>query len=137
MKAKVLLVSCAAAAFLLSACQSGGAYTPKNTRKYDVENQAPFVLLDAGAQRSVTVAGIQERQREDGRLEVAANVRNRQSRRIEVQMNCVFKDENGYSTGDETPFQTVILTENAQETVRFISMNNKARKYTIRVRQAR
>jgi hypothetical protein len=31
----------------------------------------------------------------------------------------------------------VILTENATEQVKFVSANNLARKYTIRVRQAR
>ena len=73
----------------------------------------------------------------DGRLEVTANIRNRESRRIQVQVGCVFKDDQGFPTGDETLFQTLILTENAQEGVKFDSMNNLARKYTIRVRQAR
>jgi hypothetical protein len=40
-------------------------------------------------------------------------------------------------TGDETPFQTVMLTENATEQIRFVSMNNLAKKFTVRVRQAR
>ena len=38
---------------------------------------------------------------------------------------------------DETPFVTVILTENATEDVKFVSLNHLALKYTIRVRQAR
>ena len=66
-----------------------------------------------------------------------AQIRNRENRRIEVQANCVFKDANGYTTGDETPFQTVILTENATEQVKFTAMNTLAKKYTIRIRQAR
>ena len=73
----------------------------------------------------------------DGRLEVVANVKNRESRRIQVQINCVFKDEQGFSTGDETPFQTLILSENSTEAVRFTAMNGTAKKYTVRVRQAR
>ncbi len=73
----------------------------------------------------------------DGRLEVIAELRNLENRRIEVQANCVFKDQNGFSTGDETPFMMVILTEGATEDVTFDSMNNLAKKYTIRVRQAR
>jgi hypothetical protein len=48
----------------------------------------------------------------------------------------VFKDESGFSTDDETPWQTLILTENSQEDLRFVSINNKARDFTIRVRQA-
>lgn len=120
----------------LGAGCGGGAYLPKNTTKYDLENREKLVLLDARVQRSVTCSGIQERVLEDGRLEIAANIRNREGRRIQVQIGCVFKDANGFSTGDESPFQTLILTENAQEAVKFTSLNNLAKKYTIRIREA-
>src|SRR5207249_7934268 len=115
----------------------GGAYEPRNVNKYDLENSAKFVLLDKGVERSVTCPNIEERINDDGRMEVTANVRNRLNRRIEVQVNCVFKDEKGFPTNDEAPFKTLFLDENAQEDVRFISMNNQARTYTIRVREAR
>jgi hypothetical protein len=114
-----------------------GAYLPRNTNQSNQEATANFVLLDPGAAHSVTHAGITEHVLPDGRLEVIANVRNRENRRIEVQINCVFKDANWVPTGDETPFQNLILTENAISPVRFVSMNNQARKYTIRVRQSR
>lgn len=120
----------------LGAGCGGGAYLPKNTTKYDLENREKLVLLDARVQRSVTCSGIQERILDDGRLEIAANIRNREGRRIEVQIGCVFKDANGFPTGDESPFQTLILTENAQEAVKFTSLNNLAKKYTIRIREA-
>ena len=118
-------------------CRTEGAFKPVNTAKYDYENYEPFVLMDRSVQRSVTVAGIQETVKEDGRLEVLANLRNRVNRRIQVQVSCVFKNENGFSTGDETPWNTLILTEAEQQGVSFVSSNAKARKYTIRVRQAR
>jgi uncharacterized protein YcfL len=130
------VLTAALGSVLLTGCQTGGAYPAKNATKYDLENKEPFVLLDRMVQRSVTCSGIQQRTNEDGRLEIVANIRNRESRRIQVQVNCVFKDEQGFPTGDETPFQTLILTENAQEGVRFVSINNQARKYTVRVRQA-
>ena len=115
----------------------GGAYEPRNTTKYDYENTDVFLLMDKSTQVSVTTSGIQQRKLEDGRLEVVCHLRNRINRRIQVQVSCVFKDAQGFSTGDETPWGNVILTENSQEDVRFTSMNNKAEKYTIRVRQAR
>lgn len=115
----------------------GGAYAPKNTTKFALENEAKFVTLDYRVQRSVTCSGLQERALEDGRLEVSANVRNRLERRIQVQIQCVFKDAQGFGTGDETPWQDLILTETGQETVRFQSFNDKAKGYTIRVREAR
>ena len=135
-----LITSFALAAIILLGvgCKTHeGAYAAKKTTEHDLENSEVFVLLDPGAQRSVTSSGIQETLLPDGRLQVIANVRNRENRRIQVQMNCVFKDEQGFPTGDETPFRDVILTENAQEGVKFTSMNNKAKKYTIRVREAR
>ncbi len=114
-----------------------GPYLPQTVKTPAYENTERFVLLDPGAQYSVTCPAINERTLEAGRLEVVAQIRNRENRRIEIQANCVFKDQNGFIIGDETPFQTVILTENATEQVRFVSATAQARKYTIRVRQAR
>lgn len=114
-----------------------GPFAPLDTTKFTLEDTERFVLLDKPAQNSVTCTGLQERPLADGRLEVVANVKNRESRRIQVQINCVFKDDQGFSTGDETPWQTLILSENSTEAVRFTAMNQQARKYTVRVRQAR
>lgn len=129
-----------AAALLAAGCQTSnldtGAYPPRNTHKFDLENRANFVLLDRATQTSVTCHGIQERRLDDGRLQVSANVRNRLHRRIQVQMNCVFKDAQGFVVED-TPWRDVILDENAQEGVTFTSIQPTAVKYTIRVRQAR
>ena len=133
----LLLAALAATAFLSAGCVSDhGAYTPENTTGSDAENREKFVLLDPGAQRSVTCSGLQETTLPDGRMKVVANVRNRENRRIQVQINCEFKDAQGFPI-DPTPFQTLILIENGQEAVPFESLNDKAKKYTIRVRQAR
>jgi hypothetical protein len=134
----MLLLSATAVLALFAGCVTEpGPFQPLDTTKYTLENTDKFVLLDKPAQYSVTCTGIQERTLADGRLEVVANVKNRESRRLEVQINCVFKDDQSISTGDETPFQTLILSENSTEAVRFTAMNTAAKKYTIRVRQAR
>lgn len=139
MNTKFLSFALAAAALaLLGGCATEpGPFAPQDTTKYTLENTDKFVLLDKPAQNSVTCTGLQERFLADGRLEVVANVKNRENRRIQVQANCVFKDEQGFSTGDETPFQTLILAENSTEAVHFTAMNTLAKRYTIRVRQAR
>ena len=136
----VTFTALAAVAALSAGCKTSketGALPAENTEKFNLENYAKFVLLDPGAQKSVTSAGILDRRLEDGRLEVVAKVRNRENRRIEVQVNCIFKDLQGFSIGDETPLQTLILTENSTEDARFVSMSNQAQRFTIRVRQAR
>lgn len=136
-KVSALVLALAAALSLAGCATETGPFTPQDTTKFTVENTAKFVLLDKPTQNSVTCTGLNERTLGDGRLEVVANVKNRENRRIQVQVNCVFKDENGFSTGDETPFQNLILAENSTEAVRFTAMNTNARNYTIRVRQAR
>lgn len=131
-------VLAASALSLLAGCSTPtGPFTPQDTTKFTVENTEKFVLLDQPTQYSVTCTGLQERTLTDGRIEVVANVKNRENRRIQVQIQCVFKDSLSASTGDETPWQTLILSEFSTEAVKFTSINNLAKKYTIRVRQAR
>jgi hypothetical protein len=134
-----LAVLAAAAGLLLGAgcVNEPGPYLPQDTTKYTVENTEKFVLLDKPAQYSVTCTGLQERALPDGRLEVVANIKNRENRRLQIQVNCVFKDAQGFTTGDETPFQNIVLAEYSTEAVRFTAMNTLAKRYTIRVRQAR
>jgi hypothetical protein len=124
---------------LFTGCSSTdhGAYTPIHTTINNREDVARLVLFDKDTQDSVTCPEIQEGRTLEGRLQVTANVRNMLNRRIQVQMQCVFKDAQGFPTGDETPFQNVFLDENAQEGVQFVAMNEKSARYTIRVRQAR
>ena len=137
MKRNVLLL-CAVAALanLNSGCLTGGAYAPVNANKYNYETTARFVDMDPGTQRSVTCSEIQKRPLADGRMEVAANVRNRENRRLQVQISCVFKDEQGFEV-ESTPWETLILTENETKTERFSSANSQAKNFTIRIRQAR
>jgi hypothetical protein len=116
-----------------AAAGSGAA----RTSTFQVEESDRIALLDRGVQQSVSIPSVLERVLEDGRLEVIVNVRNRLNRRIEVQIGCVFKDETGFASNDIDSFRTLILTENAEEAVRFVSLNDQARSYTIRIRQAR
>jgi uncharacterized protein YcfL len=121
---------------LLAGCATGGARPAVNATKFNYETTAKFAAMDDRAQRSVTCTGLQEGKTDDGRLQIAANLRNRENRRIEVQTQCLFKDVQGFAL-DETPWQTLILTENGQDTVRFTAMNNKATDYEVRVRGSR
>jgi hypothetical protein len=127
-----------AGSLLLAGCTSTrdqGPYAPVAVTN-NLENTERLVLLDPGARDSITCTGIQEMRLQDGRLKVSANVRNRENRRIQVQIDCVFKDGAGFAL-DEAPFQTLILDENATQSVQFTSMNDRALRYTVRVRQAR
>jgi hypothetical protein len=137
MKMPPILVLCSLlGAALLTGCATEGARPAVNGPQDNFEATAKFAAMDPRAQHSVTCTGLQEGKTEDGRLQIAANLVNRENRRIEVQAQCLFKDPQGFAI-DETPWQTLILTENGQETLRFTAMNNKATDYEVRVRGSR
>ena len=136
MNTRLRLAGALCALALMAGCSTPGPYLPEDTTKYTIENTEKFVLLDRTVQRAVTCTMLQENELADGRLEVVANVKNRRKHRIEVQINCVFKNAAAISTGDETPFETLILSPYETKSVRFVIMNGKARAYTIRVRQS-
>ena len=124
-------------ALLLGGCQTEpGSFLPQQTTKYSIESTEKFALLDQPAQAAVTCSGLQERFDGEGRLQIVANVKNRGDSRIGVQVRCIFKDRNGFSTGDVTPWQTLLLEDSATAAVHFAAANNLASKYTIAVRQA-
>lgn len=99
--------------------------------------KCPVVFESKGIANCVAPVNVQESTMPDGRFRIVANLQSLANHPLEMQVNCVFKDEHGFSTGDETPWQTLILTEHAQETVSFVAMNKQAKKATIRVRETR
>ena len=133
-----LLCLLVVAAACLAGCQTNpGTGAPLDTTKFTIESTDKFVLLDEAVQTGITCTGLQERILPDGRLEVVANVKNRGPQFLRIQISCVFKDEQGLSTRDETPLRNLALAGNTTEAVRFDSANNLARRYTIQVRMKR
>jgi uncharacterized protein YcfL len=137
MKAFLIIPLLIALAGLVGCQAPPGPFPAQDTTKYTLEDTEMFVLMDQRVQYSVTSTGIQRGLTEDGRLRVVANIKNRESRRIQVQVSCVFKDHQGFPSGDETPWETLILGENETRAVSFTAMNTAAERFTLRVREAR
>ena len=125
---------------LFTGCQTPvkdtGAYTPLNVNINNKEDYFAVVLLNKRVQNTITCPGIQETKLPSGQMQVSVNLRNRDKKRIQVQANCEFKDAQGFVI-DSTPYQNVFFDDNSQESVQFVSMNAKAVRYTIRVREAK
>jgi uncharacterized protein YcfL len=124
------------AVFLAGCATSPAPDEQLDTTKYTIESTGKFVLLNQSSQVPVKCTGLQERILPDGRLEVAANVKNLEKRNLEIQIDCIFKDEQGIATEEQAPFRKLKLTEGSTQVVQFTSGNNQARKYTIQVREA-
>ena len=138
-KAFASILAAGGTVLLATGCSSThdkGPYLPQVSKTPAYESREPVVLMDPGVQYSVTCSGINEQTLPDGRLEVVAHLRNRENRRVQVQVNCEFKDAQGFVV-DATPFQNVFLDENAQQDVQFTAANDRPQRYTIRVREAR
>ena len=128
---KKFLTLSACLAILFNGC---GAPTASQST---IANNSNFVALGSFGSRIVKCTKLQKNELPDGRLRVRADILNLVNKRVDLQVDCIFKDAQGFSTGDETPFQTLILDETAQETITFTSLNTMARDYTVRVRIAR
>ena len=131
------LMSLAALALFAGCASEPSSSAPQDSTKYTLENTENFELVGKVAQSSVACTGLQPRTLPDGRLEVVASVKNRENRKITIQATCVFKDSQGFALGNDTVGQTVVLGPNATEALRFTAPSAAAKKYTIRVREAR
>lgn len=122
----------------LAGCATAPAtQAPRDSTKFTVENTDRFAALDAQTGEAVTCTGLQERTLGDGRLEVIANVKNRESGPVRVQIQCVFMDDQREPLGAGTPWQVLALAGGSTEVVRFTAKDAAAKMYAIRVRKAR
>ncbi len=128
-----------AALVLLAGCVTPPSPTPPAPAPAPAEavatTQETFVPLDQAARDAVICPAQQARVLADGRLEVAADLRNRAGHAIEVQIQCVFKDAAGFLINDSTPWRKLSLADGATETVRFTARDGRAVRYAICVRK--
>ena len=101
------------------------------------EDTESLVLLDKELVKQLSVQVQRAGFTSDGRLTAEANLRNLTKKTMSVQVQTVFKDAQGLSTGDETAWKTVILNPNAMETYQASALNTRSERYTVRVRKAR
>ena len=129
----LLVISTISFTFLGCATTKPGPYVPASgaTSKEDVY---AAVLLDEGLQKWIAVDRIKTEHLEDRRLKVHANIRNMQGQAITVQAQTIYKDNDGFSIGDDTAWQTLIFSPNETKTYESVSMKTSAVRYTIRIR---
>ena len=131
----VPILALAAGLALCAGCASlPGPAARRDSTKYTAENTEKFVLLDRPEQAYVACTGLQERKLADGRIQVVANIKNREKQLILVQVQCVFEDDGGFLAGGGTLWRTLVLPEDSTEAVRFTAANSLGKHYTIRVR---
>lgn len=121
-------------AALTGCVQAPEVSAPQDSTKFTVENTDRFAALDPAAEAAVMCTGLQERTLGDGRLEVVANVKNRGSEPVRVQLQCLFLDDQGEATEVGAPWQTLSIAGDATDVVRFTASNAAAKRYSIKAR---
>jgi len=124
-----------AALLLLPGCAVPPATTaPAETTKYTLENTDRFMLLSGAADHAISCTGLMELPLADGRLEVVANLKNREAQPLKVEAGCAFKSA-AEAVLEQAAWQSVTLPENATVSVHFTATNPAAKKYTVQVRE--
>ena len=122
---------------------AAGPYTPVHIDvQKDVERQSNVVILDKNLDnqfgvRRLTIVGETSSQTEDGRIKVLCEIRNMKKALLRIQVQTVFKDESGFSIEQDTPWELVLIPGFSTQTYTTTAMNTKAKKYTIRIQEAR
>jgi len=125
-------------AFLLVGvgCQTQGPYAPLK-RGTSLEGTESLVLLDKPLQKLISVDAQRASYTTEGRIIAEAILRNNSDNAVNVQAQTVFKDDAGFSSGDETAWVTLILPPNGQSTYKAVALNERSQQYSIRIRMER
>lgn len=127
-----------AAAALLCGCATSQPKAPEvqDSIKYTVDDTGRVAFADPVTKEAILCTGLQERFTADNKLDVIANVKNRSDHPLKVQVQCLFRDADGFVTPQGTPWQTVSLDPQMTETVHFTASSTVSKRYTLRFRQA-
>jgi hypothetical protein len=126
-------VKAALAALLLSACSSW--LGPQALQAYPgVTNDNRVVALDKAAWKLVAVKNLASERSKDGRLHVRVELSNQSDKDLPVQLQILFRDKAGQITGEDTPFQMVVLPGGAVKLYEVTSLRTDAAAYTVQVK---
>ncbi|MCK9431287.1 MAG: hypothetical protein M0R17_15070 [Candidatus Omnitrophica bacterium] len=122
---------------LIAGCASVPAkgIAPKKASQLYEETET-FVYLSKGLNKQLLLVDQALSSTEDARLVVKAKLFNKLAEDLRVQFQTIFKDKDGYPTGDETNWELVVIPHNAYCYYEAKAMNIKAEKYVTRCRYA-
>ncbi len=124
------------AASLAGCAGKKGPYIPV-TSEYQPESTHAAVVMSREIRKTIGVDATQTTRLPDNRMKAQVNIRNLSRKPVTVQVQTVFKDQGGISIGDETAWETIILTENETKTYSATSRSPRAELHTTRIRSLR
>lgn len=117
----------------LAGCE--GAYRARRNTRADLENRESVVVLTSKLRDTIAVESQRAKWSPANLLEIQARLRNRTEKPVQVEVQTVFKDADGFSTNDNTVWTRMLFEPNETKIYRVNSLNTKARRFTIRIRE--
>lgn len=132
------LVFLLAAIFFLFPCCSSGPYraTGPEPGEKNPEDTETVIYTSEELPDLLKILAQKAERKPDGRLAVYANLQNMENEELHILIQTDFKDQDGISTGDTTNWEHILIPGYSTRTYKQISLNNRAYKYTIRVKLA-
>ena len=120
------------AALLLAGCAWHG---PVPAQTYPgIEPSANVVTLDKAAYKLVAVKNQVVARRDDGLLNVRLELVNLSSKDLAVQIQTLFRDTTNMPSGEDTPFQMVVLPGGGFHMYEVTSLTADAASYTVQIK---
>lgn len=127
--------------FLLNGCAAGPYHTIPYDAHEDKERNLKVVILDKDldnqfSSKRVVILAQKTDWTEDKRLKVYCEIRNMKDELLRLQVQTVFRDEQGFQIGDDTNWELILIPQYSTYTYKTTAFNPKVKDYTIRIRKA-
>lgn len=129
------------AIFLLNGCAAGPYHTIPYDLKQDKERNIKVVVLDKDldnqfSSKRIVILNQRTEWTEDKRLKVYCEIRNMKNEMLRLQMQTVFRDEQGFQVGDDTNWELILIPGYVTYAYKTAAFSTKAKDYTIRIRKS-
>jgi hypothetical protein len=118
-------------------CQLEGPLkgTAVTGRGVGLETQQQVSILDKSLEGKFSFHDEWKREGANGRMEIGISIRNRTNFTQNIDVSTIFRDESNLPINDESAWTRVILGPNETKNYTTVSINSRAKNFTVRVRE--
>ncbi len=128
--------------FILSGCAAGPYHNIPYDVKQDKERNLKVVVLDKDldnqfSSKRIVILTQKTELTEDKRMKVYCEIRNMKDQMLRLQIQTVFRDDQGFQIGDDTNWELILVPGYSTYAYKTAAFSPKAKDYTIRIRKAK
>jgi len=125
----------------VSGCAAGPYKAVRYDTSKDLERQSNVVIMDKSlsnqfSRKRIVIVGEKSEWTQDNRLKVYCEIKNMKKDLLRLQVQTVFKDQNDFSIESDTNWELILVSGFSSYAYTTVALNDKAKKYTIRIKLA-